>query len=164
MEIVKGIKKKGKSFLKAVLPEDTYERFITWQWLRRQEIKIARKGYYIPFIVISVGQACNFRCRDCGNFAPLAPAECRRYDVDTIINNIQCILKYAPYIEGMGVQGGEPFVYNDLDKLLVYLGEQKKENRIRILRFIRTAASCQRKKCLTCFKNTKSPFASVIIV
>ena len=127
MEIAKGIKKKGKSFLKAVLPEDTYERFITWQWLRRQEIKIARKGYYIPFIVISVGQACNFRCRDCGNFAPLAPAECRRYDVDTIINNIQCILKYAPYIEGMGVQGGEPFVYNDLDKLLVYLGEQKKK-------------------------------------
>ena len=50
---------------------------------------------YIRFLVVLVGQACNLRCRDCGNFAPFAPKETLRYDVNRIIGHLKIITKYA---------------------------------------------------------------------
>lgn len=58
------------------------------------------------FIVVSVGQACNFRCRDCGNFAPISPAEFRRYKVEDIIDSLSSILKNVSKVVNIQIQGG----------------------------------------------------------
>ena len=57
-------------------------------------------------IVVSVGQACNFKCRDCGNFAPISPVEFRRYKVDDIISDLDTILKNVAKVSGIQIQGG----------------------------------------------------------
>ena len=81
-------------------------------------------------MVVSVGQACNFKCRDCGNFAPFSPKEFRRYQVDDIKENIKNILETVTYIHNIQIQGGEPFLYSDLNDLIEYLGDYKKRGKI----------------------------------
>lgn len=75
---------------------------------------------YIRFLVVIVGQACNLRCRDCGNFAPFAPKETLRYDVNRIIGHLKIITKYAR-IRLLQIQGGEPFIYPRLETLLEFV-------------------------------------------
>lgn len=80
----------------------------------------------LPYMVVSVGQACNFRCRDCGNFAPYSPEEFRKYKVEDIIESLNQILKNVTSINKLQIQGGEPFLYSDLPVLLEYLGNSTK--------------------------------------
>lgn len=79
----------------------------------------------IPYMVVSVGQACNLKCRDCANFAPLAPIEWMKYSVNEICNDFQNMFSRRIKIGTVQIQGGEPFIYSELEKLLVFLGKQK---------------------------------------
>lgn len=40
------------------------------------------------FMALSVGQACNFKCKDCANFAPYAKVENMRYSLEEIKKDI----------------------------------------------------------------------------
>ena len=73
---------------------------------------------------ICVGQACNYKCRDCANFAPYAKKENLRYQVKDIINDIDNLLPMFSRIDKIHVQGGEPFLYSDLSILLEHLKEK----------------------------------------
>ena len=85
----------------------------------------------IPFLVLSVGQACNLRCRNCANFAPYALPEMRKYSLESIIGDFEAILKVAD-INSLQIQGGEPLIYKELNKLLGYLGACHEINKIAI--------------------------------
>lgn len=74
-------------------------------------------------LAVSVGQACNYRCRDCMNFAPFAHKENLRYNIDHIIKDIDKILSFFQIIDTFHIQGGEPFLYSDLEQLIKYIGE-----------------------------------------
>ena len=74
----------------------------------------------MDYLCVSVGQACNLRCRDCGNFAPYAPKDMMHYDVEEIIDKLNIITKYAR-IQTLQIQGGEPFLYPQLEILLDYV-------------------------------------------
>lgn len=84
----------------------------------------------IPFMVIGVGQACNFKCRDCGNLAPYAPQDCRTYPVEQIMQDFDILSEYISYIETIQIQGGEPFLYKDLTLLIKHLGEYKAQGKV----------------------------------
>lgn len=94
-------------------------------------IKSYLKGFYIDYMVISVGQACNYKCRDCANFCPIAPREYKRYSLESIISSLKPILNSVKYIERIQIQGGEPFVYSELGGVLKYIGKQK--NKVHVL-------------------------------
>lgn len=76
----------------------------------------------IDFLVLHVGQMCNMRCKNCSNFVPYASAESKRYPVEKIISDLETVFKVVKKIKYLQVQGGEPFIYSDLPKLLGYLG------------------------------------------
>ena len=48
--------------------------------------------YYMRFLAVIVGQACNLRCLDCGNLTPFAPHETKRYNVDHIIESLETLI------------------------------------------------------------------------
>ena len=75
----------------------------------------------IPYMVLSVGQMCNLRCKNCANFAPYVPKECRRYPVESIIADFETLFTVVGRIDRLQIQGGEPFTYSDLPKLTGYL-------------------------------------------
>ena len=84
----------------------------------------------IPFFVLSVGQVCNLKCKNCANFAPYAPAELRRYSVESIIADFENLFKVVSRIDLLQIQGGEPLIYSDLPKLTGYLSACKEINEI----------------------------------
>lgn len=75
----------------------------------------------LPSLVLSVGQACNLRCKNCANFAPYALPEMRKYPLESIIADFETLFKVAD-IDVLQIQGGEPLLYKELPKLLGYLG------------------------------------------
>ncbi len=91
-----------------------------------------RGGRNISFLVVSVGQACNFKCKNCGTMAPYSPKEIKRYDCDDIIKSLENILKVVKKIRLLQIQGGEPFLYNDLEKLLRFVTSSGKIDRIEV--------------------------------
>lgn len=71
----------------------------------------------IHFMVVSVGQACSLKCKNCANLTPYCGSENKRYNVEDIIRHIGKISNVAN-ITSLQIQGGEPFIYSDLSKLI----------------------------------------------
>lgn len=85
------------------------------------KLKCCFNGFYIDYMVIVVGQACNYKCIDCANFCPISPKEFYSYPLSSIIRSVDIILKNVRYIEKIQIQGGEPFIYREIGELLAYL-------------------------------------------
>lgn len=83
-------------------------------------------------LVLVVGQACNLKCKNCGNFCPISLPETRRYEIKSIIESLQIILDNVWHMNYLQIQGGEPFVYGNLPELLAFLQQQKKVKSIEI--------------------------------
>lgn len=77
--------------------------------------------FALSFLVTSVGQMCNLRCKNCANFAPYAPKEFRRYPIENIVADFESLFKAVGRIDVLQIQGGEPLIYSDLPKLMSYL-------------------------------------------
>lgn len=83
-------------------------------------------------IVLVVGQACNLKCRDCGNFCPISVPETKSYNIENVISDLALVLNNVGKIGYLQIQGGEPFIYKDLDKLLMYVIKHKKIGHVEI--------------------------------
>ena len=75
----------------------------------------------LNYLVVSVGQQCNLRCKNCANFAPYASAQMRRYPIENIIADFESLFKVVGRINSLQIQGGEPLTYTALPKLTGYL-------------------------------------------
>lgn len=119
-----------KQKIKAALPPDVVNKI---SGIRQQSAVLNPWNWYtvclgrvrIGFLVVSVGQACNFKCRDCGNFAPISPSEFKRYKINDIKKDLTKLFENVEYIEQIQIQGGEPLLYSDLGELLNFLHENK---------------------------------------
>lgn len=95
----------------------------------RRVAKIKERLFFkeqLPFLVVITGTACSLKCRDCANFIPYAPLDTRHYPLGDLKANIAKVLSAVDEITSLQVQGGEPFLYKELDALLDYLIAQKK--------------------------------------
>lgn len=70
------------------------------------------------FFAVCVGQACNYKCRDCINFAPYAKKENRRYSIEQIKDDLERVMPYFAEMDTLHIQGGEPFIYSELPDLV----------------------------------------------
>lgn len=75
----------------------------------------------VRFLSVCVGQACNLKCKNCANFAPYAHKENMRYHIESIKANLDKLLPCFKEIDTFHIQGGEPLLYSDLDKLLTFM-------------------------------------------
>lgn len=74
----------------------------------------------LRFLVLSVGQACNLKCKNCANFSPYALPEMKTYSLESIIADFETLFA-AVDVHYMQIQGGEPLLYKNLHKLIGYL-------------------------------------------
>ena len=104
--------------------------------LIRKKLKLLRKllspEVQIRHIVLSVGQACNLSCIECGALTPYAPKEIMRYEMEAIIKDLELFIKNGFVFRRIQIQGGEPLLYKRLPELLKWLYESKKFENIRI--------------------------------
>lgn len=80
---------------------------------------------------MSVGQACNLRCKNCANFSPYATNEMRKYSLESIISDLEIMFNSAD-VDLLQIQGGEPLIYKELTKLLGYLSACREVQQIHV--------------------------------
>lgn len=80
--------------------------------------------FMLHTVVVSLGQKCNFRCTNCGNMTPDAPEDIWAYPATDIIRWFDELLSNISLIWYVQIQGGEPFLYSDLEKIINYVGNR----------------------------------------
>ena len=95
---------------------------------------------------------CNLKCKGCLNFSSSIPAHAhvtRSYE--DVCTDIDMIFQYCDYTPRLQVSGGEPLLYKDLDKVLIYIDE-KYRNRINRIETIFNGTVVPNDKVLTTLK------------
>ena len=90
-------------------------------WVRKVALQLGSNRFLIDFFVLSVGQACSLKCKNCGNFAPYSQMESLHYNLRDIIEDLKKVFSVVDYIFSLQIQGGEPFLYREIDELLLFL-------------------------------------------
>ncbi|MBQ3376952.1 MAG: radical SAM protein [Synergistaceae bacterium] len=93
-------------------------------------VRLGLAEFYVQSFVLSVGQACNYKCADCSNFAPYAPKNFLRYDLENIIRDLKIVFNAVYCVGTLQIQGGEPFLYSDLGGLIKFIASSGKVNNI----------------------------------
>lgn len=89
-------------------------------------LQYAMRGADVGFLVLVVGQACTLRCKDCANFSPYADQSRKAYDIEKTLNDLHNVVNSVWRIRKLQIQGGEPFVYPYLNKILEYVVHEDK--------------------------------------
>lgn len=80
----------------------------------------------VPAITFMLTSRCTLNCKECLALTPFFKG--REYDipVETILRDMEKFFESIDYCSWVGFLGGEPFLYEGLDKLLAYVNENEK--------------------------------------
>lgn len=86
--------------------------------------KIRKYERIIPRVVVSVGNYCTLRCKECTQLVPYVK---KRYydDCMQIVRNVDNLLSNVDFLICVDIIGGEPFLYKELPKLVNELLKKK---------------------------------------
>lgn len=75
---------------------------------------------YLTQVQIPVTLRCTLRCKECNSYVPYA-TDPQDFDADEILSSVEILLSAYGRIGNVMLYGGEPFIYGDLDKLIIKL-------------------------------------------
>lgn len=105
----------------------------TAEYIGKKEKQYRNKEKMIlPYLPIYLTTRCTLNCEKCNNLMPKIK-EChlaKDFSASRIINSISQILQNVDEMIFCELVGGEPFLYQDLETILTFVGEQKKINKI----------------------------------
>lgn len=82
-----------------------------------ETVQIISERLHLPFFVTVVGRRCTLKCKNCSNLIPYSSNKRDAYDCESILADLQAVTSVAD-IGCLQFQGGEPFLYQNLDRLL----------------------------------------------
>ncbi len=107
-----------------------YQQFVTeWYYKYRNKINVLKTD-------ISLTTLCTLNCENCMQFLPYWEKGRRKENsLEEIKENVDIYFKCVDYLLDLDIVGGEPFLYSDLRKFIIYIGE-KYRGRIGYVGFI----------------------------
>lgn len=94
---------------------------------------IAKKyPLYLDYFEVVVTTRCSLRCKNCANLMQYYQKP-QHVEFEIIEKSLKQFLKNVDLVKRVGVLGGEPFLYKDLDKVLGLLSSSKKIKNIRVV-------------------------------
>lgn len=84
-----------------------------WYWKNRKECCL----YTVD---MTVSAKCNFKCKNCNMFMPYYKTD-TRYSLEELKANVDQFFKIVDYVCYIGFIGGEPLLFNQLEKLIEYI-------------------------------------------
>lgn len=107
-----------------------YQQFVTeWYYKYRNKINVLKTD-------ISLTTLCTLNCENCMQFLPYWEKGRRKENsLEEIKENVDIYFKCVDYLLDLDIVGGEPFLYSDLRKFIIYMGE-KYRGRIGYVGFI----------------------------
>lgn len=103
-----------------------------YYFCRRTAIKSGLMPLSIPLMVVTVGQACTYKCINCCNLAPDAPREFMRYKIDDIIGWLEHVFANLDEVRDLQLEGGEPFLHPELGRLVEFVCSSGKARKVTI--------------------------------
>ena len=79
----------------------------------------------LPFVDLDVNTVCDLRCAKCAKCTPYFKKKIK-YPAEKIISDLNLLLKYVDCIYAMSIIGGEPFLNQDIDKVITYCSSCQK--------------------------------------
>jgi len=86
----------------------------------------------LPSLEVFITERCTLRCRDCSHLIPRYKRP-KDYSIDMIIKHIENVLKIVERVEDLIILGGEPFLHDELYKLIEWASNDKKIGIITII-------------------------------
>ena len=107
-----------------------YQQFVTeWYYKYRNKINVLKTD-------ISLTTLCTLNCENCMQFLPYWEKGRRKENsLEEIKEKVDIYFKCVDYLLDLDIVGGEPFLYSDLRKFIIYIGE-KYRGRIGYVGFI----------------------------
>lgn len=102
-----------------------------YQEIVRKTVK-GEKPVLIPGLNIIISNYCNLACKECSALMPYFSKK-EYIRKDDIIENAERIFDCIDACATVDVIGGEPLLHPELDKIVEFLAQQKKINRVRIV-------------------------------
>lgn len=101
------------------------ERYLS----EKRELLSDKNKVILPRTPIMITTRCTLRCKECSNLMPYYKQP-KDYDADEIIGWIKNICEAVDEWICLELVGGEPFLYRNLDKVLSYVLNEKKIQRV----------------------------------
>lgn len=121
-----------------------YKQFIQeWYYKFKQKL-------YILKIDVVVTSLCSLKCKNCSLFLPYWKKK-ESFDINQLKIDADKLFEHIDYVLDIDIIGGEPFLYKDLDKILLWYGEHYR-NRIGHLGIITNGTIVPDKKILDIIK------------
>lgn len=86
---------------------------------------------YLPIVQLSLTERCTLKCKKCAHGCAYAKNP-RDMDLEYAIESLNCIFSVVDYVNEFYLIGGEPLLYQNLGKVIEYIGE-KYRDRIKVL-------------------------------
>lgn len=90
------------------------------------------KSLYLPYCVMCITTKCTLKCRNCAAFMNHYTKR-ENQDVNVLISNFSKILDSIDGITELELMGGEPFLHDNFDDILMWCIRQKKIRAIKII-------------------------------
>lgn len=86
----------------------------------------------LPTLEVFITECCTLRCRDCSHLIKFYKQP-KHYNMETIIQYLDNVLRVVDYLEEVVILGGEPLLHPEISKLLYYCGNSEKIGDITVI-------------------------------
>ena len=74
-------------------------------------------------VIFSVTTFCTLNCKKCNMLTPYNKNK-RNYDLQMLENDVDALFSSLDYVSNLVLVGGEPFLYPQLEELVIYIGKE----------------------------------------
>lgn len=113
LAIKKSLEESGKTEYRDFVDMDTF--FEEWFWRFKGKVHLGK-------ITTSVTTRCNLKCKYCSLFMSYYENPCD-YPYDMLCRDADLLFSLVDYISVFVIMGGEPFLYRELKRYLIYIAE-----------------------------------------
>lgn len=99
-----------------------YKDFVMYQQFVSEWYYKFKKKVYILKTDIMVTPACSLNCENCSQFVPYWRDK-TPFRLNELKQDLDLYFSAVDYVMDMNIVGGEPFLYNELDEYISYLGK-----------------------------------------
>lgn len=105
-------------------------------YLLQEKIKLTKRirdcrEMVVPRFSLVLGTKCTLKCKDCANLMQYYDKS-SDLDIENILNDLKQLFSMVDVCTCVSVIGGEPMIYPDLDRVLEWLIDNKKVEKIEI--------------------------------
>lgn len=84
-------------------------------------------GIFLPLVQISLTERCTLKCKKCAHACHLVPSTAVDLSLEDVCHSADSLFSFVDFAQEFVLIGGEPLLYNALDKAIEYIGSRYRD-------------------------------------